>query len=480
MISVLCVSRDEPQRILAREALEREGDIRAGTATSGREALSSLASFPYDAMVADMSLQDMDGIALLRAVREKGRIPFILITDPGMEGREDEAIVAGADFCVTRIPDTSRQYTHVARWIRLAVGRSRKEAALVDSEVQYRELIENASLIIVRLDKDSKITFINEYGRHYFGLDKDELLKRPLSEILLFAGGADPVRDMGNFVRDVGAHPDRYAIRETEYVKKNGERVWISWRNKPILDRDNTVIGVTCFGTDITESRKAEQALFKANQKIKLLNSITRHDILNQLTILGGYIELSRESAKDKEMLAFIERERTAAKAIRTMINFTKDYQDIGLYRPQWQYLKNIVSLLANALDFGDVVLKNELGRLRIYADPMFEKVVYTLLENAIRHGCSLTFIRFSYQVTRDGCLVICEDDGVGVPGGEKEKIFQREFGKHTGFGLFLAREILGITGIVIRETGIPAKGARFEILIPEGAFEENTKDRPG
>jgi PAS domain S-box-containing protein len=478
MISVLCVSGDEPQLILAREALERDGDIQAGTATSGREALSFLASFPYNAVVADMSLQeDMDGIALLRAVREKDLIPFILITDTGTDGREDEAIIAGADFCFTRIPDTPRQYTRVARWIRLAVGRSRKEAGLRESEAKYRELIENANLIIVKLDKDSQITFINEYARHYFGLDTDEVLGRPLSETPLFASGADPVRDMGNFVRDVGTRPDRYAFRETEHVKKNGERVWISWRNKPVLDKDNTVIGVICFGTDMTEPRNAEHALFKANQKIKLLNNITRHDILNQLTILGGYIELSRELTKDKEMLGFIEHERNATKAIRTMIKFTKDYQDIGLYRPQWQYLKNIVSLLANAFDFGNVVLKNELGQLRIYADPLFEKVVYNLLENAIRHGRSLTFIRFSSQIVKDGCLVICEDDGVGVPEEEKEKIFLREYGKHTGFGLFLSREILGITGAVIRETGIPGKGARFEILIPEGSFRENKTD---
>lgn len=477
MISVLCVSGDEPQLILAREALEREGDIRAGTAVSGGEALSFLAAFPYDAVVADMSLQDMDGIALLHAVREVNRIPFILITDTGMDAREDAAIAAGADFCFIRIPDTPRQYTRVARWIRLAVGRSRKEAELMESEAKYHELIENVNLIILKLDKDSKITFINEYARNYFGLGKDEVLGRPLSETLLSASGADPVREMGDFVRDAGTRSDRYAVRETEQVKKNGERVWISWRNKPVLDKDNTVIGVIRFGTDMTESRNAEQALFRANQKIKLLNSITRHDILNQLTILGGYLELSRDLTQDKQMQGFIEHEKKATKAIRTMIKFTKDYQDIGLYRPQWQYLKNIVSLLANAFDFGGVVLKNELGGLRIYADPMFEKVVYNLLENAIRHGRSLTFIRFSYQIVKDGCLVICEDDGVGVPEEEKEKIFLREFGKHTGFGLFLSREILGITGFVIRETGIPGKGARFVILIPDGSFRENQTD---
>ena len=158
------------------------------------------------------------------------------------------------------------------------------------------------------------------------------------------------------------------------------------------------------------------------------------------------------------------------------MITFTKDYQDIGLYRPQWQNLRNITALLAAAVDFGNVTLKNELGRLEVYADPLFEKVVFTLLENAIRHGGSLTYVRFSYRIVDGGCLLVCEDDGAGVSSDEKEKIFLREYGKHTGFGLFLAREILGITGFSIRETGISGKGARFEIFIPAGSFKENKK----
>jgi len=476
MISVLCVSGDEPQLIPAQKALERDGDIQAETAASGREALSSLASSSYDAVVADMSLQDMDGIALLQAVREKHRIPFILITDTGTAGREDEAIAAGADFCFTKIPDTRRQYIRVARWIRLAVDRSRKEAGLIENEAKYHELIENANLIILKFDRDKKITFINEYARNYFELKKDEEPDTLLAETIISAIGTDPVRGMEYFVRDVGTRTDRYTVRETEHVKKNGIRVWISWRNRPLLDKDNKVTGVICFGTDMTERRKAEQALFRANEKLKLLNSITRHDILNQLTVLGGYIGMSRELSDDKEMLGFFEHEKKATNAIRNMIKFTKDYQDIGLYRPQWQYLKNIVSLLANTVDFKDVILKNDLGRLEIYADPLFEKVVYTLLENAMRHGGQLTFIRLSYRIVNSTCVVICEDNGVGVPEEDKEKIFLREFGKHTGFGLFLSREILSITGFSMRETGIPGNGARFEILIPEGSFRENKR----
>ncbi|MDD1718070.1 MAG: ATP-binding protein, partial [Methanoregulaceae archaeon] len=69
---------------------------------------------------------------------------------------------------------------------------------------------------------------------------------------------------------------------------------------------------------------------------------------------------------------------------------------------------------------------------------------------------------------------VTVSDNGTGVPDGEKEKIFRRGYGKATGLGLFLAREILSITGMTIRETGIPGAGARFEIMVPPGMFRRS------
>jgi signal transduction histidine kinase len=82
-----------------------------------------------------------------------------------------------------------------------------------------------------------------------------------------------------------------------------------------------------------------------------------------------------------------------------------------------------------------------------------------------------VTSIEFSHNALNEGIVVIYEDNGGGVPAEYKEAIFDRKFFKHTGFGLFLSRTILGITGMKIRETGEPGKGARFEIIVPEGAF---------
>ena len=75
--------------------------------------------------------------------------------------------------------------------------------------------------------------------------------------------------------------------------------------------------------------------------------------------------------------------------------------------------------------------------------------------------------------------VIVCEDDGEGVIPEEKEQIFERGFGKNTGLGLTLSRDILAITGITIRETGTPGKGARFEMTVPEGAFQSGKEPAP-
>jgi signal transduction histidine kinase len=92
-------------------------------------------------------------------------------------------------------------------------------------------------------------------------------------------------------------------------------------------------------------------------------------------------------------------------------------------------------------------------------------------MDNAMRYGGKITTIRFSAEEQDGDRIIVCEDDGEGVPADDKEQIFERGFGKNTGLGLFLAREILSITGITIRETGEPGKGARFEMTVPKGAW---------
>ena len=94
-----------------------------------------------------------------------------------------------------------------------------------------------------------------------------------------------------------------------------------------------------------------------------------------------------------------------------------------------------------------------------------------TFLTESIRHGEWVHEIRISYHLSGGNLVVTWEDNGVGIANNEKERIFELWFGKNTGFGLFLAREILSLNGITIKETGKPGKGVRFEKVVPKGMF---------
>ncbi|RPJ53813.1 MAG: ATP-binding protein, partial [Methanobacteriota archaeon] len=107
-----------------------------------------------------------------------------------------------------------------------------------------------------------------------------------------------------------------------------------------------------------------------------------------------------------------------------------------------------------------------------MYADRLLEKVFYNLFENAIRHGERVSRICISVRDVLDDVTIVVEDDGVGIPEYEKGKIFNQGYGRNTGYGLFLIREILAITGMTISETGKPGRGARFEIRMPEGTYQ--------
>ena len=89
----------------------------------------------------------------------------------------------------------------------------------------------------------------------------------------------------------------------------------------------------------------------------------------------------------------------------------------------------------------------------------LFGKYSLPLLENSIRHGNTISCIRFSASKVDGALILTCEDDGDGIPKWEKERIFEHGYGKNTGIGLFLAKEILSITGLSIRECGIPGEG---------------------
>jgi signal transduction histidine kinase len=227
----------------------------------------------------------------------------------------------------------------------------------------------------------------------------------------------------------------------------------------------------TVLENDIAERKKIEAALEVANQKLNLLSQITRHDISNRVFALLVDIDLAKEYAEDVRLKDALEKLELTSMSIQDQITFTKDYQEIGAKAPSWHAVAPIVKQAAEQLDLQGAEIDIRMGNTEIFADGMIRKVFYNLIDNALRHGDHVTRIVFSTLETADGLMIICEDNGVGVPLQDKAQIFAKGFGRDSGLGLFLIREILSITKISIRETGDYGNGARFEMLIPKGDY---------
>jgi signal transduction histidine kinase len=216
----------------------------------------------------------------------------------------------------------------------------------------------------------------------------------------------------------------------------------------------------------------SQNAFLTSNKKLNLLSSITRHDIKNQLLALMGFIELAKVKTTDPDLLHYLEREEAAALTIQRQIEFTKNYEDIGVRAPQWQDIGMHLKAMQTLFSQDGIAITVDVKGLEVFADPLLQKVFENLLDNSRRHGEQVRHISLAtLQYGLDYLAIVYEDDGVGIHEADKERIFEKGFGKNTGLGLFLSREILSITGLTIKESGVYGKGARFEILVPKGKY---------
>ncbi|KQC06450.1 MAG: hypothetical protein APR55_01435 [Methanolinea sp. SDB] len=221
----------------------------------------------------------------------------------------------------------------------------------------------------------------------------------------------------------------------------------------------------------IVEQRHAENRARTATEKLQLLSGITRHDLLNQMTVIQGNTDLLLNTEDDPAVLVHLEKIQKAAENIDSLISFTRDCEKMGISSPEWQNVEALVKAVFEKIQPSDIMVEVSVGELEILADPLLERVFFNLVDNALRHGQGATRISVTSHQQDDHVILVFEDDGCGVEADMKARLFEKGFGKNTGLGLFLSKEVLRITGIMISETGRPGQGARFEIDIPPGSY---------
>lgn len=420
---ILVVEDSRTQAEYLRHILENEG-FRVTLVENGREALDQIAIDRPSLVFTDIVMPEMDGYELCRRIKTDkmtASIPVILVTQLFDPSDVIKGLESGADDFIIKPFEAAYIRSRIAAF-QAITSRPDTEVSLPPLEVTVADTTYSV--------KSSRLQIFNIFLSTY----------------------------------EVAVNKNAELLEAQDRLGALNEQL-----NQVVIDLKESN---TNLAQENAERKRVEKALDEANKKLNLMASITRHDVINQLTSQHESLEaaLGMRERDPEKAWAQVSTATTIALQTLNSIRFTGEYQKVGVKAPRWQDLPSIINSAARKTSLGSVQFESGIpAGLEMYADPLVENVFTNLIENALKYGQKISRIRFSLQKDGDVTILICEDDGIGIPAAKKDVVFSYEYGLNTGLGLFLSREILAITGITIRETGAEGAGARFEIHCPPG-----------
>ncbi len=394
-------------------------------------------------------------------------IAFVLsqrVTRPIKQIVQDVNIIARGDL-EQRIGTThSNEFATLENSINMMIDSIKDSMQHVkDGEILQREMIDQLPVaVFMKEASNGKYVFWNKASENIFDIPATEVIGRT-DEDLFSPEMVSTIKK-----EDDEAFHHRISKKNKKIKSKSqGQRI-LHLIIVPIFDSANSFRYILGIGEDLTG-----EAL---NIKSDLLFSITRRDILDHLSVIINYLERAQLKTSQEAMQTFFNKTLESVESIRNQMAFVSSLHAIGITSATWQSVTKSFWSAVTLIPASNVDIRVEMDDFELYADPLLPRIFYNLLVNSIQHGDHrMTKIRLSAQLSGESLILVYEDNGTGIPKDEKGKIFEFGYGKKTGFGLFLTRELLGYTGMTISETGEPGKGARFEIIVPKGKFRKIT-----
>jgi PAS domain S-box-containing protein len=325
---------------------------------------------------------------------------------------------------------------------------------------------------IVATDLKGNITYWNRAAEQLYGWQEAEVLGRNIVDITPAETSKEKATDIMNRLI-AGEHWSGEFIAK----RRDGTIFAAIVTNSPITDDKGEIIGVIGVSTDITEQKWMQEIFDDAigkvvelNEKLHVVEDLTRHDLRNKLSALNGQLYLLKKRFSDnpKALQQLKEMEVVSQQMLRIM-EFEKIYVQVGA--EELKHVEVEVHLDEAALLFSDLkgaTLVNECHGLTVLADSLLRQLFYNLIDNTLKYGEKTRRIRVYYKEEENQLKLIYEDDGVGIPSDVKSHLFQEGYGTGTGYGLYLIKKICEAYGWTIEETGKEGQGAQFTMIVPK------------
>ncbi len=353
--------------------------------------------------------------------------------------------------------------------------RKAAEAALRRSEAKYRELVQNANSMIVRLDTHARLTFFNEFAQEFFGYEEKEILGRKITETILPPVDSDG-RNLEADLQDFYIHPERYKNIAMENVRRNGERVVVAWTNRPIRGADGKIIEFLCVGVDMTERRRQRQMIQTLTHELLKAQETERHKIARDLhdhiaqdlsslkiglqTIFGGS-EFDDPALQERSAMLT----QILQRSISEVRNLSYDLRppgldQFGLVRTLFTYCEdfsqnNDLTVDFKAAGLDDLHLDDDI-QINLYR--LIQEALYNVKKHAEAKGVTIRLVASSPKL-----MLRIIDDGRGFDVKRSRALSPQE----KRMGLQSMMERVGLLNGAIDIRSQPGKGTAIFITIP-------------
>lgn len=372
------------------------------------------------------------------------------------------------------------------------------EMELRASKERYRELVENAGSVIIRLSAEGTITFINEHVESTFGYTKDDLIGNNIIGTIL-PEKDEAGRDLTLMIKEIIRSPESYKFNENENIHKDGSRSWFRWANKAIRNKDGKVVEILCTGADITERVQAMQAMQDMTQRSEMAQAASQakseflatmsHEIRTPMNSILGMAELISETTLSDEQSQLLSTLRQSGDHLVTLIEDILDITRIESGNleltsdpvPLQDFAKNCVAILQSEADKKGleliVTIKTTVPPSIVCDKTRLRQILLNLLGNAIKftHKGQVS-LTVSYG-GRDGQIKFTvTDTGIGIPAHMLEDVFTpftqadssmtRRYGG-VGLGLTICRRLAAFMGGKVQLRAIDGNGTEATLSIP-------------
>lgn len=333
----------------------------------------------------------------------------------------------------------------------------------------FYDAMQTATHGIIISDLNGYITNVNEsLLRMYGGSDRRELLGKHVLDLLVEGDKDRAAQDSINLSKSGQSKTYQYIG-----LSKSGSEVPVEVTVVFIKDKLGKIIGFFDIVRSIGARNSMEEELRRNNrkkelidEKLQVVGSLSRHDILNKLQIINTQIFLAKRKGTYEQAIQVIG---DASNQIKDILMFSRHFERMGLEELQETdvdlVLREAISLFSDLKGITAVV---QCKGLSVQADSLLSQVFCNLIDNTLKYGQKTTQFRASFEKMDGKYKLVFEDDGVGIPNSMKTQLFSRGFGKNTGLGLFLVKKIIEGYGWQVEEKGEETKGAKFVFIIPE------------